>query len=100
MGVVRVCHVEWGMASIQDEQDNAEGEKVDNVTLVRLLQQNLRGHVSLGSEDSVEITTSVTALDRGSETKISDFNVEFVVKQDILRFQVTMGSSFRMDVVQ
>jgi hypothetical protein len=80
VGVIRVCHVEWWVTSIQNEQDNTEGEEIDNVTLVRLFQENLRGHVGLGSEDSVEVATSVTALDRGSETKISDFNVEFVIK--------------------
>jgi hypothetical protein len=100
MGVVGVCHVEWGMTSIQNEQDNSEGEKIDNVTLVRLLQENLRCHVGLSSKDSLEVATSVTTLDRCSETKISDFNVEFVVKQDIFGFQITMRSSLRVDIVQ
>lgn len=46
MGIFHVCHVEGRMASVENEENNAEGKQINDLSLVRLLSVNFWGHES------------------------------------------------------
>lgn len=100
--VVRIAWVrtvEWGVAGVADEQNNSEGKEINHVALVWLLQQDFWGHVGLRAKHGLEEAAAVASLYRSSEAEVRDLHVEVLVKQDVLRLQVAVSGSVRVDVV-
>lgn len=44
MRILHVGHVEGRVSRVQDKQDDAKGEQIDDLALVRLLGMDLRSH--------------------------------------------------------
>lgn len=67
-----VSLVERWMLSHKDEQNGGSSENIYGSSLILLSLQELWSHVSLGTERSLKISLTISALDRSSESKISD----------------------------
>lgn len=94
-----VCRVEWWVTSIQDENDDTQREKIDCITLVRLLLDKLGGHVCCGSKVCLEETRAVAALHWRSKAKIGESNVVLAVEHDVFGLQIAMGDTVNMHVM-
>lgn len=97
--ILHIGHVKRWVACIQDEEDNSEGEQVNNLTLVRLLGVDLRGHEAKGADDGAIHSRSISTLDWASETEVDDLHIVEGIKQDIFALKVAMCEAFRMNVV-
>jgi len=97
--VVLGSHGEGRVARVQDEEDHTEGEKINNLALVRLLQDNLGGHVALSANDGAVSARAVTSLKRAGKAEIDNFDVVVLVKEDVLRLEVSVREASRVDVV-
>lgn len=78
--VVAVGHAEWWVLRKHDKEDNTDGEEVDNLTLVWVLVENFRGHVSGCSDDRPVEAASITSFERACESEINDLNVVILVQ--------------------
>jgi len=67
-----------------DEKDDACREEVDMFSFVRLTQMDLRGHVRMGAELSVQHAILLASRGQSCKTKISNLNVELLVEHDVL----------------
>lgn len=61
---------------------------------------NFWSHVTFSSELGPQVATTVSALDGGGKAEISDLQVKVLVKEHVLRLQITVSYSFLMDVVK
>ena len=61
---------------------------------------DFRGHVALGAELGAEVAGAVAAGDGGSETKISDFEVEVDVVEEVLGLEVSVGDALLVHIVE
>jgi hypothetical protein len=66
--------------SKHDKEDDTAREKVDNLTLVWMLVENFRGHVSGCSDDRPVEAASITTFERACEAEINDLNVVILVQ--------------------
>ena len=97
--ILHVSHVEGRMTGIQDEEDDAKGEQIDNLALVRLLQDNLGGHVALSANDGAVGTRAIASLKRAGKAEIDNLDVVVLVKEDILRLEISVREASGVDVV-
>ena len=88
--VLFVGHLEGRVTRVEDEEDDAEGEQVDDLTLVGLLLKDFRSHVAWGSNHGAIEATTVTALEGAGEAEIDNFDVIHFVEKDVLRLEVAM----------
>lgn len=80
VGVVLVSLLKWRMSSVHDEQDDAESEQINLITLVLIFSDQFRRHVGNCTELSVQVTAAITALQRRCETEVCNLNIEFVAQ--------------------
>ena len=101
--IVRVTWVstsERRSLSDDHEKNDSGGEKVNASTLIWPAQLDLRSHVGLCSELSLEHTRPITALNRSCKTKICDLEGEILVKHKVFRLKVTMSNSLTVHETQ
>ena len=97
--VVLISSGEGRVAGVQDEDNDANGEQVNNLTLVWLLGQDLGSHVAWGTDARSVRTRAITALQGACEAKVDDFNVIELVEEDVLWLQVSVREALRVDIV-
>lgn len=68
--VLRPRHLEWWMLCKHDEQDNGCCEEVNDLTLIWLLFENLRGHVSWCSDNRSVKSATISSFKRACEAKV------------------------------
>ena len=88
------------MLSEHNEQNDGGSENVNTCSRIRALSVNFRSHVALSTKLSPAETRTITSLDGGSKTKVSNFEIELFVVQEIFRFQISMSNTIVMDIVQ
>ena len=72
------------------EKNDSGGEKIDGLTIVGLSKVDLGGHITRGSEFSVDLTVSIGALKKLSEAEVSNLQVKIVIEEEVLWFKVAM----------
>ena len=97
--VLQVCHVEGRVSRVQDEQYDTESEQIYDLTLVWLFGVDLRCHESKRADNAPVHSVASSALDWASEAEVDDLDVVELVEQDILAFEITMGETLGVDVV-
>jgi len=83
-----------------DEQDNAEGEQIDLLAIVRFACVDLRRHVVMRAKPGVQETGSVSACHRASEPEVRNLEVEVLIQEEILRLQVSVRNARSVAVVE
>ena len=78
-----------------DEEDDSEREQVDLGAVVGFSFLNLRGHVGKGTSVALEVVDVLVA----SKAEVSDFQVQVVVNEDVLKLEVSVGDSVGVHVV-
>ena len=58
------------------------------------------GHIALSTKLSLAEAWSIATLDRGSETKVSNFEIEFFVVKQIFGLQISMSNAVAVDIIQ
>ena len=77
--VFLVGHAERRVSRIEDKENDAEGEQVDDLTLVRLLGENLRSHIAWCADLRSVGAGAVATLKRASEAEVHYlYIIEFV----------------------
>lgn len=99
MGVGRVGLGEWRVTSIQNEQDDTEGEQINLVTLVGLVHNQLGSHVGNCSQAGVEIAGTVTTSHRCSETEVSNLDVELLIEHDVFWLKISVSMALVVSVM-
>ena len=97
--VLFVGHAEGRVSGVEDEENDTEGEKIDNLALVRLAGKDLRSHVAWGTDHGPVGARSVASLKRASEAEIDDFDVIHLVEEDVFGFKIAMGEALGVDIV-
>lgn len=97
--VLLVGHAEGWVSRIEDEENDAKGKQVNDLTLVWLLGQNLRSHVAWRADLRSVGAGAVATFKWASEAEVDDLNVIHLVEEDIFRFQVSVREALRVDVV-
>ena len=97
--VLFVGHAEGRVSGVEDEENDTEGEKIDNLALVRLAGKDLRSHVAWGTNHGPVGARSVASLKRASEAEIDDFDVIHLVEEDVFGFKIAMGEALGVDIV-
>jgi len=98
--VLGVSLIEWRMAREHDEHDDSDSKQVNLVSSVLTLFFDFWRHVARRTELREEQAFSVTALNRGSEAKVNNTQVELIVDENIFWLQVAMAGTARMARVQ
>ena len=96
--IVDHCLFERRIASVHDEEDDSAREDV-RLPAVVMLQRNLRSHVSLSAQLSVQDASAVVPSNQARKPKICNLQYEVRAQQHILRFDVPMRVSLLMHVV-
>lgn len=91
---------EWRSLSQHDEQDNGCSEEINRLTSVWFSKMDLWSHVAVGAELSVKHARLIVALSGSSETKVSNFEVELVIKHDVFWLQITVAYPSSVHVAQ
>lgn len=99
VGVLHVGHVEGWVASVHDEEDDAEGEEVDHLGLVGLLGVDLGRHEAQRAHDAPVDARPVAPLHGAREPEVHNLHVVELIKEDVLAFKVAMSETTRVDVV-
>ena len=76
-----------------DEQDNAEGEQIDLLAIVRFACVDLRRHVVMRTKLGVQEARSVFACHWASEPEVRNLEVEVLIQEEILRLQISVRNS-------
>ena len=72
------------------EENDSGGEKIDGLAVVGLSKVDLGGHITRGSEFSVDLTVSIGALKKLSEAEVSNLQVKIVIEEEVFWFKVAM----------
>ena len=99
VGIFHVRHVEGWVTGIENEKDDTEGEQIDDLTLVRLLGMDLRGHEAEGTNDGAVHTISRSAFNGAGESEINDLNIVALIKKDVLALEISVSETLGVDVV-
>jgi len=78
-----------------DEQNDAEGEEVDLLTIVGLAFLDLGGHVGEGAAVALEAVDVLVA----GEAEVGEFEVHLLVDEDVLELQVAVDDSVGVHVL-
>jgi len=78
-----------------DEQNDAEGEEVDLLTIVGLAFLDLGGHVGECAAVALEAVDVLVA----SEAKVSEFEVHLLVNENVFELEVAVDNSVRVHVL-
>lgn len=97
--VLHIGHIKRWVPSIHDEQNNAKGEKVDNLSLVRLASMDFGGHESKRADDTAVDSGAVTTLNWTSEAKVDNLDIIVLIEQYVLAFEITMRETTGVDIV-
>ena len=98
--VITVGHLEWWVLSQHDEEDNSASKQVNDLSLVWLLVKNLWCHVSWGTNYRPAETGSISSFKWACESKIDKFHIEILIEKNVLRLQISMGETLRVEVVK
>lgn len=98
MSIVQVSLHERCTTRIHHEEHDAEGEPVGDLGLVGTASEELGRHVLHRTHKSVAETKSILTLNRASESKVCDFEVEVRIKEDVLKFKVSVCNALSMHV--
>jgi len=92
--------LEWECSSLQDEQDNTNGEQVNNLTLEGHSQVNLGCHVAHGTYEGLRFEAALARPINGvSKAEIGELQVVVFVEQKVLWLQIPVNNSLAVDVV-
>lgn len=100
VGVFRVGLGERRGAGEHDEEDDGGCEQIDGRSVVGELRVDFRRHVALGSQAGLEQAVAIAAFHEGCETEIGDFQIEMVVEEQVLRFQVSVRDVVAVHVLE
>ena len=78
------------MLSDHDEKDDSGSEKINLFALVWCFDVDLWGHVASCSEFPGKHASAVSALDKLSESKVSNLKVVLVIHEKVFGFHVAM----------
>ena len=81
-----------------DEKDDAEGEQVDLLTIIRLACMDLRRHVVVRAEFGVQHARSVSAFHGAGKAEVRNLEVVVLIQEKILRLQVSVRNTLFMAV--
>lgn len=87
--------LEWEDALHDYEQNDSEAEHVNLGAIILLALLDLGSHVGEGTSVALEAVDVLVA----GESKVSKLEVELVVHQDVLKFEVAVNNSVRMHVL-
>lgn len=88
--------VEWEVPKAHGIQNDAQTPDISFEAVVRLTTQHLRRCVTRAPTGRTQILLFRVNV---TEPKIDNFDVEFPVQQNILRLQIPMGHTQRMNVL-
>ena len=91
--VLLVGHSEGRVTRVQNEENNTESEKIDDLSLVGLSGENLRGHVAWSTDDGFVGARTVASLKRASEAEINNLYVVHFVEENVFGFKISMGET-------
>lgn len=101
--VVVVCvrgQIERWVSTIESEKNHSEREEISVVTLIWLLGEHFRCHIARCSDDGAIESRTIACLKSAGEAEVNEFDIVVAIHQNILRFEITMGEAFRVDVKQ
>ena len=90
VAIVFTCLRKRRVAGAHDKENDAEGEQVDNLALIRQLGDNLRGHVSRRADLRAINARTIAALNSAGEPEIDNLDIEVLVEQDVLWLEVAV----------
>ena len=91
---------EGRMLGDHDEEYHARREQVSLLALVRLVEVDLGRHIIECAQLSVQISASIAALNRSSESKISNFKIKILTQEQVFGLKVTMTDLVHVAVVE
>ena len=100
MGVVRIWARERRPLRQHHEEDDCGGEQIHTLSSVRLAKVDFRGHVGGGTKLGGQESTAISTFGWCSKSKISNLQIEFWVKHDILWFQIPVAGPSIVHVVK
>ena len=68
------------VAGAHDEENDTEGEKIDDLALIRHLGDNFRSHVARRADLRTVDARAITTLKRAGEAEIYNLDIEVLVK--------------------
>ena len=74
--IIRSC-AKWWMASVEDKEDDTEREDIGHLTVVRLISDNFRSHISWSTNHFTISTRVIFSL---GSTKVYDLNIVRPIK--------------------
>lgn len=99
--VVRIvdhCLLKRRIACVHDEEDDSTRENISLPAIV-MFQRNLRSHVSLSAQLSVQDSRAVVSPNQARKPKICNLEYEVPAQQHILRLDIPMRISLLMHIV-
>ena len=100
VGVVVGGLFERRMTGVKDKENDAKSEQIGNLTLIGLSLEDFGAHVTGSSNEGRIVARSVTTFERAGESKVHNFDVVVLVKEDVLGFEIAMRETLGVDVVQ
>lgn len=88
------------MSRPHDKEDYSEGKQVDDIALVSLAINDLRSHVPRGANLSAVEARAIATGQRARKAEVNDLDIIVLVDKEVLRLEVTVGETFRMDVAK
>ena len=98
--IVKSSGVKWLKSCIENEQSNTKGEQVNDLALIASLHVDFWCHVSICAQRFLVQSVALLALDGASKSEIYHIQVEVLVDHQVLKFQVAIGNSASVHIVQ
>jgi len=82
------------------EQDDAEGEQVNDLSLVWHGVNEFRRHIAHGADSGGVEAISIASLNRACKAEVDNFYIELIGQENVLGLEVTMADAVRVEVVE
>jgi len=91
--ILRSSSAEGESTTNHNEQNDTSSKKINSRALIRLLKVDLGSHISLGTQNSVQVRSLLMTLNHSSVTKIGDLQIEVLVQKEVLRLEISVADA-------
>ena len=98
--ILRRCLLHWHVSKVKHKENDSQRVNVDCFTLVILSCKNLWGHISEGSDSTLQPCSSISSCKREQKSEVS--NLDIIVslgEKDIFWFKIPMAQAHLVNLV-